>query len=76
MVIVGPRSVQHGEDYSVFLTARNYYQDEKFELTLTVFGGEEEIKTEQKKLGTNDDKITFKVKIITKKGLRRLITIV
>jgi len=66
LVVVGPRSVLLGEDYSVFLTARDYYGNEDLELTLTgLTTGEVHMKN--KKLGHIDEKITLQVQTITKK---------
>jgi hypothetical protein len=58
--IVGPRTLHHGKEYSIFVSAIDYY-GEKIEISLTGNKLGEEIASESFKLGHDNKNVTFDV---------------
>ena len=61
MSIIGPRTVQHGSDYTLFLSSIDYSKDEKVEISIVGQKLNEEIETKTFKLGHLGENVTFAV---------------
>ena len=61
MSIVGPRTVQHGQDYKLFLISVDYDDGEEIEISINGQKLDEEIDTKTFKLGYLRENVTFAV---------------
>ena len=61
MSIVGPRTVQHGQDYTLFLSSVDYFDSEKIEISIIGQTLDEVIDTKTFKLGYLRENVTFAV---------------
>ena len=61
MSIIGPRTLQHGSDYTLFLSSIDYSKDEKVEISIIGQKTDEEIDTKTFKLGYLGVNVTFAV---------------
>lgn len=64
MSIIGPRTIQHGDDYKVFVTAIDYFDDAKIEISLTGNINEEEFESFILDLPSLNQQVLFNVRFL------------